>query len=65
MSKPAYNPERRAWRGRSYKKGGENVRQLRDKALIQTIDGRRCVPAWEHEEGAFRHGDDWFRPLDG
>jgi hypothetical protein len=29
--KPGYNPERRAWRGRSYKKGGENVRKLREE----------------------------------
>lgn len=25
-----YNPEKRAWRGRSYKKGGRNVRALRE-----------------------------------
>jgi len=31
MTKPSYNPERRAWRGRSYKKGGENVRKLREE----------------------------------
>ncbi len=26
-----HNPERRAWRGRSYKKGGRRVRDLRDR----------------------------------
>jgi hypothetical protein len=25
-----HNPERRAWRGRSYKKGGERIRLLRE-----------------------------------
>lgn len=28
----SYNPEKRAWRGRSYKKGGRLVRDLRDAA---------------------------------
>lgn len=28
-----HNPERRAWRGRSYKKGGRRVRDLRDRIL--------------------------------
>lgn len=26
-----YNPERRAWRGRSYRKGGQRIRELRDR----------------------------------
>ena len=30
----SYNPEKRAWRGRSYKKGGKNVRELRDEGEI-------------------------------
>lgn len=35
MSRTKYNPEKRAWRGRSYKKagwrGGERIRELKDK----------------------------------
>jgi hypothetical protein len=27
-----HNPERSAWKGRSYRKGGERVRDLRDRA---------------------------------
>lgn len=27
--KTRYNPERRAWRGRSYRRGGRRVRSLR------------------------------------
>lgn len=27
-----WNPEKREWRGRSYKKGGKRVRELRDAA---------------------------------
>lgn len=30
-----YNPERRAWRGRSYKKGGQRVRDLRDRIALK------------------------------
>lgn len=26
----SYNPEKRAWRGKSYKKGGERIADLRD-----------------------------------
>lgn len=26
-----YNPEKRAWRGRSYRKGGKRIRHLKDK----------------------------------
>lgn len=29
MKRKRHNPERRAWRGRSYKKGGRRVRELR------------------------------------
>lgn len=32
MGSRKHNPERRAWRGRSHKKGGDRVRQLRDIA---------------------------------
>lgn len=45
--KKPYNPEKRTWRGRSHKKGGERVRALADgeskkldvKALIEAFDG--------------------------
>lgn len=31
-----HNPERRAWRGRSYKAAGRPVRQLKDEAKAKT-----------------------------
>lgn len=34
MAGKRHNPERRAWRGRSYKKGGERVADLRDKDVF-------------------------------
>lgn len=38
-----YNSERRAWRGRSYRKGGERVSALRDRiAITETIFECRC-----------------------
>lgn len=37
MPNKKYNPEKRAWRGRSYKKGGERIRELRDS------EGRRLL----------------------
>ena len=33
MASRHYNPEKRAWRGRSYRKGGRRVRTLREKIL--------------------------------
>jgi len=33
MKHKRYNPERRAWRGRSHKKGGRRVRELRYSQL--------------------------------
>lgn len=36
MKRTTYNPERRAWRGRSHRKGGKSVRVLRDS--IKTKD---------------------------
>lgn len=30
-----YNPERRAWRGRSYRKGGEPIRALREQQSFE------------------------------
>lgn len=38
MKTKKHNPERRAWRGRSYRKGGKRVRQLRDQAKRQTSE---------------------------
>lgn len=31
MGRKTHNPERRLWRGRSYRKGGTRIRVLRDK----------------------------------
>jgi hypothetical protein len=39
---PRHNPEKRAYKGRSYKKGGKRVRALRDAVdakLAETKDG--------------------------
>jgi hypothetical protein len=32
MGNKRHNAEKRAWRGKSYKKGGERVRSLREEA---------------------------------
>lgn len=32
-----YNPEKRAWRGKSYKKGGKRVRFLRDRDTLKLL----------------------------
>lgn len=29
MKRKRHNPERRSWRGRSYKKGGRRIREMR------------------------------------
>lgn len=34
-----FNPERRAWKGRSYRKGGERVRDLRDAPAFPRCSG--------------------------
>jgi len=34
--KPSYNPEKRAWRGRSYKKHGEPIAELRGADAVKT-----------------------------
>jgi hypothetical protein len=36
-----YNPEKRAWKGRSYRKGGERVRDLREKTSFTPEETRR------------------------
>jgi hypothetical protein len=33
--KKRHNPEKRTWRGRSYKAGGRRVRDLRDKPEVK------------------------------
>lgn len=33
-----YNPEKRAWRGKSYRKGGKRVKDLRDLVEISDYD---------------------------
>lgn len=30
-----YNPEKRTWRGRSYKAGGRRVRELREREVFE------------------------------
>jgi hypothetical protein len=37
MKRKKHNPERRAWRGRSHKKGGQRVSALRDAAVSATV----------------------------
>lgn len=41
MKRTRFNPERRAWRGRSYHRRGTCVRELRDRAgyAKHTFDG--------------------------
>lgn len=34
MSSKHYNPERKTWRGKSYKRAGVNIRQLKDAAVV-------------------------------
>ena len=41
MGKRHHNPERRAWKGRSYRKGGERVKELRRRALVLSETRRR------------------------
>jgi hypothetical protein len=31
-----HNPERRAWKGKSYKKGGKSIRTLKEKPGVLT-----------------------------
>ena len=33
-----YNPERRSWRGRSHRRGGERVRHLRYRIADERLD---------------------------
>lgn len=60
MPNKKYNPEKRAWRGRSYKKGGERIRELRDS------EGRRLLMLETVEEFLEECGDNysmvWFGP---
>lgn len=36
MKRKSHNPERRVWRGRSYKKGRRRIRELRYNAALKT-----------------------------
>lgn len=60
MPSKNYNPEKRTWRGRSYKKGGERIRELRDS------EGRRLLMLETVEEFLEECGGDysmvWFGP---
>ena len=38
MKRKRHNPERRAWRGRSHKKGGRRVRELRELAAFKETE---------------------------
>ena len=38
MPSKSYNPENRAWKGRSYKKGAERIAQLRETLENKTTD---------------------------
>ncbi len=38
-----HNPERRSWRGRSYKQGGKRVRQLRYSMIAAEDEAGRQV----------------------
>lgn len=37
--KTRYNPERRTWRGRSYRRGGRRIRELRIRAWLASEKG--------------------------
>lgn len=38
-----YNPEKRAWKGRSYKKGGTRVKTLKYAVEVQRVISERVV----------------------
>ncbi len=44
---PRYNPEKR-WRGRSYKKGGQRVAELREKQPDPDLGSAICPTTHEH-----------------
>jgi hypothetical protein len=31
--------------------------------IVKIIEGKRCVPAWSYEKGAFFADGDWWRVL--
>ena len=37
-----YNPEKRAWKGKSYKKPDQRVTEIRDKAVVKTDKKIAC-----------------------
>ena len=56
MSNRTHNPEKRAWRGRSYKKGGESTRELLDEAALKDlkpIAGEGRYVEWDEGTAAF------------
>lgn len=62
----SYNPERRAWRGRSYKKGGKRVRELRDAIQVpeEFIGKAQCGCVHHAEEGiACPHDVELFKQV--
>ncbi len=38
-----YNPEKRAWKGRSYRKGGKRIRKIREDAALDTQQNTASV----------------------
>ena len=42
MTSSKHNPEKRAFRGRSYRKGGNNIRDLREKVKVNDMDELSC-----------------------
>jgi len=37
MASRTHNPEKRAWRGRSYKKAGESIQELREESKLKDL----------------------------
>jgi len=51
MPSRTHNPEKRAWRGKSYKKGGTRVQVLREatEAEITRASERLAYEIWKYE----------------
>lgn len=43
MKKTRYNPECRAWKGRSYKAAGRPIAQLKDEAAVEPIHQHQAL----------------------
>lgn len=50
MSKPRHNPERRSWRGKSYKKGGTRVATLASASHAERFQASLEWVTEEHAE---------------